>query len=193
MKKIIIKLVLINCIFFVISCASSKSVAQIAPKKATVYTTAENTNLKITQTDIKDFETGKQPQETETFIFVNPKIEFQTHLGIGGAITDASAEVFSKLTQDKQQEFLNAYYSSSGINYNVIRTNINSCDFSSNSYTYVSNQDKELSTFSIDVDKRFKIPLIKKASQLIKDKLVLYCSPWSPPAFMKTNNNMVVN
>jgi glucosylceramidase len=30
--------------------------------------------------------------------------------GIGGAITDASATVFAKLTKENQQEFLDAYY-----------------------------------------------------------------------------------
>ena len=43
-------------------------------------------------------------------IFVNPKKQFQEFLGIGGAITDASAEVFSKLSKDKQEELLNAYF-----------------------------------------------------------------------------------
>ena len=33
--------------------------------------------------------------------------------------------------------------------------------------------------------------MIKRAQALIGDKLVFYASPWSPPAFMKTNNNML--
>jgi glucosylceramidase len=43
-------------------------------------------------------------------VFVNPAKTFQTYLGIGGAITDASATVFAKLTKENQQEFLDAYY-----------------------------------------------------------------------------------
>ena len=49
-----------------------------------------------------------QPLETEIGVFVNPKKKFQEFLGIGGAITDASAEVFSKLSNTKQKEFLKA-------------------------------------------------------------------------------------
>ena len=41
------------------------------------------------------------------------------------------------------------------------------------------------------MDKRFKIPMIKKAIEIIKNDLVFYASPWSPPAFMKSNNNML--
>ncbi len=51
--------------------------------------------------------------------------------------------------------------------------------------------DKELKTFSIAHDQQYRIPLIKKAIEAAGGKLVLYASPWSPPAFMKDNNNML--
>lgn len=161
-------------------------------KVVSVYTSADSTNLRLTNTGNLKFSNVKQPLETQTCIFVNPNKTFQTILGIGGAITDASAEVFAKLPKDKQQELLNAYYSKEkGIGYSLIRTNIHSCDFSSGSYTYVEEGDKELKTFSIDHDRKFKIPLIKKAIETAGGKVTFYASPWSPPAFMKDNNNML--
>jgi glucosylceramidase len=161
-------------------------------KIISVYTSADSTNLRLTNTDNLVFKDMKQPLETQTCIFVNPSKTFQTFLGIGGAITDASAEVFAKLPKDKQQELLNAYFNKEkGIGYTLIRTNINSCDFSSDMYTYVAEGDKELKTFSIDHDKKFKIPLIKKAIESAGGKLTLFVSPWSPPAFMKDNNNVL--
>ena len=33
--------------------------------------------------------------------------------------------------------------------------------------------------------------MIKRAASIIEDDLVFYASPWSPPAFMKTNNHML--
>lgn len=158
---------------------------------AEVYTTAENTTFRLSKTADLAFKLGTQPLETDYFITIDPAKEHQTFLGIGGAITDASAEVFAKLSKEKQKELLNAYYGSTGINYNIIRTNINSCDFSSSSYTYVKEGDTALETFDISVDKKFKIPMIKQAADLIQDKLVFYASPWSPPAFMKSNNHML--
>lgn len=161
-------------------------------KAVSVYTSADSTNLRLTNTDNLKFSDIKQPVETQTCIFVNPNKTFQTFLGIGGAITDASAEVLAKLSKEKQQEFLNAYFSKDkGIGYTLIRTNINSCDFSSDMYTYVAEGDKELKTFNIDHDRKFKIPLIKKAIETAGGKLTLYVSPWSPPAFMKDNKNML--
>jgi glucosylceramidase len=125
-------------------------------------------------------------------VFVNPGKTFQTYLGIGGAITDASATVFAKLTEESQQEFLDAYYDQEkGIGYSIIRTTIHSCDFSPESYTYIDEGDTALKTFNIDHDKEFRIPLIKKAIAAAGGKATLYVSPWSPPAFMKNTKNML--
>lgn len=163
----------------------------VKDRKVLVYTTADSTDLKLTKTDSLDFKELKQPLETQICVFVYPEKSFQTFMGIGGAITDASAEVFAKLSPEKQAEFLNAYYDkNTGIGYNIIRTNMNSCDFSSESYTYIKDGDKELKTFDISHDKQFKIPLIKKAIEKA-GKAYLYLSPWSPPAFMKDNNDML--
>lgn len=161
-------------------------------KSIVVFTTADSTNLKLSKTDELKFSELKQPLETQICVFVNPDKKFQTFLGIGGAITDASAEIFAKLSFEKQKEFLDAYFSKDkGIGYSIVRTNMNSCDFSSQSYTYISDGDKQLKTFNIDVDKVYKIPLIKKAMTMIGSKASFYISPWSPPAFMKDNNTML--
>lgn len=157
-----------------------------------IYTTASETELRLTETAKAKFETARQPKENEVSVFVNPRKSFQTFLGIGGAVTDASAEVFAKLPKDKQEEFLKAYYDQEeGIGYSLCRTTIHSCDFSSGSYTYIEEGDKDLKTFNIDHDKAFKIPLIKKVIEAAGGEMMLYASPWSPPAFMKSNKDML--
>jgi len=161
-------------------------------KEALVYTTAEGTDLRLSLTGKKVFEDAEQPLESEVSVFVNPGKTFQTFLGIGGAITDAAAEVFATLPGEQQQELLKAYYDrDEGIGYTLARTSIHSCDFSSASFTYISEGDRELRTFSIDHDKHYRIPLIKKAIQTAGGELLLYASPWSPPAFMKDNKDML--
>ncbi len=161
-------------------------------KEVLIYTTADSTNFRLTLTSNKLFEKSDQPLESEISIFVNPSKTFQTFLGIGGAITDASAEVFAKLPKNEQEEFLTSYFDQKkGIGYSLLRTTIHSSDFSSKSYTYVSNTDKELKTFNIKHDEKFKIPLIKKAIKTVGHVIPLYASPWSPPAFMKDTKNML--
>lgn len=175
-----------------VNLSSNASITLISGKESTVYTTASDTDLRLTQTEKVLFQPVNQPLENEVSVFVNPSKSFQTFIGIGGAITDASAEVFAELPLEKQEEFLTAYYDKEkGIGYSLCRTTIHSCDFSTGSYTYIQEGDKDLETFSIDHDKAYKIPLIKKATEVAGGKLLLYASPWSPPAFMKDNNNML--
>ena len=130
--------------------ATSKP-SSVEGRKVTVYTTAEKSGHRISPTDTPTFKRHGQPLETQVCVFVDPSRTYQTFLGIGGALTDASAEVFAKLPADKQREFLEAYFDASkGIGYTFARTNIHSCDFSSGSYTYVSEGDKELRSFSVE-------------------------------------------
>ncbi len=157
-----------------------------------VYTTAENTSSRLTLTDELAFESSKQPLETQVAVFVNPNKKFQKLLGIGGAITDASAEVLAKLSKANQDKLMEAYYDTEkGIGYTLVRTNIHSCDFSSGSYTYISAEDDKLSTFDISHDLKYRVPMIKRAQSMIGEDFLFYASPWSPPAYMKTNNHML--
>jgi glucosylceramidase len=161
-------------------------------KKIIVYSTADSSHLRLTPTDTLQFSEMGQPKETQICVFVDPTKTFQTFLGIGGALTDASAETFAKLPKEKQQEILQAYYDpQKGIGYTLGRTNIHSCDFSSDSYTYVADGDKDLKTFSVSHDEKFRIPFIKQVIAAAGGKLTLFASPWSPPAWMKDNNDML--
>lgn len=161
-------------------------------KSVVVYTTADSSNHRLTVTDTLTFKDFGQPKETQVCVFVDPSKKFQTFVGIGGALTDASAETYAKLSKAKQQEFMQAHFDPvKGINYTLARTNIHSCDFSSGSYTYVTEGDSTLKSFNVDHDKKYRIPFIKQAIAAAGGKLPLFASPWSPPAFMKDNNNML--
>ncbi|NLR94568.1 glycoside hydrolase family 30 protein [Flammeovirga agarivorans] len=161
------------------------------PSKVSVFTTAKDTELKMSNTGQSEFKKADQAKENEVSIFINPEKQYQEFLGIGGAITDASAEVFAKLSKEKQEELLNAYYGEDGIDYTIIRTSIHSCDFSSGSHTYVEEGDKELKTFDIEHDRKYRLPMIKSAIKKADENLTFYASPWSPPAFMKGKKDML--
>ncbi|MHC0440085.1 glycoside hydrolase family 30 protein [Flavobacterium sp. 3-210] len=196
--KAISSILIILILLLQFSCNSSKIADASAVsgsksnKKIEVYTTAVNTNLKLSLSN--NFISNNTSQQTTSSVSINVNAEQtdQTFLGIGGAITDATAEVFAKLSPKKQQEFLNAYYDKNkGIGYSLARTNIHSCDFSSDSYTYIAEGDKDLKSFNIDHDRKYRIPLLKKAIETAGGKLTLFVSPWSPPAFMKDNNDIL--
>lgn len=188
--KIVIQLVAAS-LLAIASPARSQSV-NYSGKKIKIFTTAKNTNLKLTEVGTMQLKPASQPLERESWIFVDPTKQFQTMIGIGGALTDASAETFAKLSKKEQQKFLTAYYNpEKGIGYTFGRTNLNSCDFSSESYTYVARGDSSLKTFSVAHDMKYRIPFIKEAMAAAGGHLKIFASPWSPPAWMKTNDNML--
>ncbi|MEO6523116.1 MAG: glycoside hydrolase family 30 protein [Mucilaginibacter sp.] len=164
----------------------------VSNKTVQVYTTAKASDDRLAKTETLNFVDKKQPLETEVCIFVDANKTFQTILGIGGALTDASAETFYKLPKAEQQEFMTAYYDpQKGIGYTLGRTNIQSCDFSSDIYSYVADKDVSLKTFNISHDLKYRIPFIKQAIAAAGGKLTLFASPWSPPAWMKDNNDVL--
>jgi glucosylceramidase len=87
---------------------------------------------------------------------------------------------------------LNAYFGkATGHGYTLCRTHINSCDFSLGNYAYAEVPgDTELENFSIDRDRRHLLPMIKAALALSPDPVKIMATPWSPPAWMKTNGEM---
>lgn len=187
-----------------ISCSSSKitnqntqennvtKVLNLETMKTLVYTTAHNSNFKLFISDSLHFLEPKELLNTDASIIVDPTKEYQTFIGIGAALTDASAETYFKLPIEKQKKFMEAYFTTEkGIGYTLARTSIHSCDFSTGSYTYINEGDAELKTFSVDHDKKYRIPFIKKAIESAGGQLTLYVSPWSPPAFMKSNKNIL--
>ncbi|TGE25894.1 glycosyl hydrolase [Hymenobacter aquaticus] len=162
----------------------------VAGKKAQVYATVAGTDKRLAAGETLSFQPLAQPLETQVCVFVDPTKTFQSVLGIGGALTDASAETYAKLSKDQQQEFMQAYYSpTKGIGYTLARTSIASSDFSSAPYDYVADQDASLKTFSVRHDEQYRIPFIKQAIAAAGGKLTMYVAPWSPPAWMKDNNN----
>jgi glucosylceramidase len=157
-----------------------------------VWVTARATGERLASQEPIAFTPLPQPREDVPTVVVDPGKTFQTIEGFGGALTDAAAETFAKLPEDKQQELLRAYFDpAKGIGYSLCRTHINSCDFSSESYAYTAPGDLDLKTFDVAHDRRYRIPFIKAALGTAGAPVKLFASPWSPPAWMKTNGDML--
>lgn len=164
----------------------------VTPTTLQVHTTAKGVPARLALTQTMLLNTGGPTPDAEASILVNPSQRFQTLLGIGGAITDASAEVFARLPAAQQTRLLSAYYDpDAGIGYSLLRTTIHSSDFASASYTYLAEGDTSLASFDIAPDRRYRIPMIRAAIQASGGKLITYASPWSAPGWMKDSARMV--
>jgi glucosylceramidase len=157
-----------------------------------IYLTARDTGQRLAKAEDRELVDSTPVGEKEEYIFVDPAKTFQTVLGIGGALTDAAAETFYKLPAARQQEILKAYFNpQTGIGYTLGRTHINSCDFSSESYTYVKEGDRQLDSFDIAHDLKYRVPFIKAVMAEAGANFTLFASPWSPPGWMKDNGDML--
>ena len=130
--------------------------------------------------------------QTDCMHVVNvfPELKGQQIEGFGGAVTEASVYSASKLAADKREEVLKGYYGEEGLRYNLARVHIHSCDFALGNYTYVEEGDKNLSSFDVAHDREYLFPFLKEAMVLCDGNLNFLASPWSPPAYMKTNGEM---
>lgn len=124
---------------------------------------------------------------------VDPAQQFQEIVGFGGALTESSAWVLAQLPAEKRAEVLRRYFDSQdGIGYTLARTHINSCDFSLNTWSLDDTPgDTALKDFDLAPMRKWLLPLLHDAHRAAgAEKLRLLASPWSPPAWMKTNGEM---
>ena len=161
---------------------------QTEGKRVKIFSSSANENeMLVEQPDI----VFQQDFETENLLInIYPEFQYQTILGFGAAFTEAAAVNYSLLSPALQQELTELYFGKSGIGFNFCRTHINSSDYGIDEYTYVEDGDVDLTTFSIDRERRDILPMIKAALNVNPD-LWLFASPWSPPAWMKDNKIMI--
>lgn len=130
-------------------------------------------------------------------VVCRPDRTYQRIVGFGGAFTEAGAYVFAQMPPSEQDRFIALCFGGArgndpaqgGNAYTLCRTHIQSCDFALGNYAYVRPFDKRLATFSLARDKRLLLPFIQ-CGLAANPSLELLASPWSPPAFMKTNRLM---
>ncbi|CAD6191920.1 unnamed protein product [Caenorhabditis auriculariae] len=130
--------------------------------------------------------------EANVTITVDARNQMQPIIGFGGAFTDAAGENLVALNDAARKKLLEAYFGRNGLEYNMGRVPIASCDFSVREYSYDDvSEDFGLKNFSLaQEDMDYKIPFIISAINLTQGNLQLFASPWSAPGWMKTTGKM---
>lgn len=128
-----------------------------------------------------------QDLDVQDTIRLDPSVQFQEIVGFGGAFTQSSAWLMQQMSEAKRKEIIESYFATTGNNYSLTRSHINSCDFSQEHYAYVNEGDTALSTFSVARDKEDVIPMILDAKAASRDGFKIIASPWTAPPWMKVN------
>jgi len=127
-------------------------------------------------------------------INIDSTLRFQTMDGFGFAMTGGSAYLINKLATTDRSNLVKELFSndSSSIGINYLRISIGASDLNSNVFSYddivSENTDTTLQYFDIKPDTYDLIPVLKSVIA-INPNIKILGSPWSAPAWMKTNKS----
>ncbi|MDR3738894.1 MAG: glycoside hydrolase family 30 protein [Terracidiphilus sp.] len=129
---------------------------------------------------------------TSDSVQIFPNQRFQAILGFGGAFTDASCYLFSRMPAQQRRQLLEELLGHGGLNLSVGRTCIGSSDYSRTAYSYddAATPDPELQHFSIDHDRAYILPTLRESLE-VNPELFMFSAPWSPPGWMKSNGSLL--
>src|SRR5258706_3164380 len=127
---------------------------------------------------------------------VNANHLYQQMDGFGAAMTDSSAWlIYNKLSTSQRNPLMQSLFSNTnGIGLSYLRLPMGASEFvNGNHYTYddmpAGQSDPNLNNFSIAHDQAYIIPVLQQARS-INPALGIMATPWSAPAWMKTNGSL---
>lgn len=158
--------------------------------KLTHWMTTFINNKKNTEKHYLDFEIDMGIENNVINIY--PQEVGQIFEGFGGAFTESAGFIYSLMDKKSKNKLIDMYFSKDKMNYNLGRIHLDSCDFSLNMYEAMSDKkDRAMKNFSIERTQKYIIPFIEDVQNKIGKEIDIMVSPWSPPAFMKTNNSRI--
>jgi glucosylceramidase len=176
----------IACVFAV--CASPASASSAS--SAHVWITTPDGAMKMADAGRVPFRSGPSSALTVT---VDPSRTYQRMDGFGASITDSSASVLYRLDKRTRDATMADLFRTDGLSF--LRQPMGASDFVDGpQYTYddvpAGQTDYGLRHFSIAHDERQILPLLREARAL-NPRLKVIATPWSPPAWMKTNQSLI--
>lgn len=131
----------------------------------------------------------------ETAINVDPAQRFQTIDGFGFAVTGGSAELLMRMDSSHRRAILQELFGhgNGDISVSSIRISVGSSDMNDHAFSYddlpTGSTDLNLEHFDLGQDKADVIPVLREILA-IHPGIQIIASPWSAPAWMKTNGKV---
>jgi glucosylceramidase len=131
---------------------------------------------------------------TYPVITVNDKQTYQSVDGFGFALTGGSAMHIIRMSAESRAKLLRDLFATDGDNIGVsyLRVSIGSSDLNEHVFSYddlpAGETDTAMQKFDLGPDRLDVIPVLKQILA-INPAIKILGSPWSPPAWMKTNND----
>jgi glucosylceramidase len=185
-----LKLLLCSCCALLFCSLSSN--AQSEGEVRMWLTTPDRTALVAPQAAALHFspEAGQLPA-----LAVDDAQHFQSIDGFGFALTGGSAQLLMRMGAAQRAALLKELFTTgdSGIGVGYLRVSIGSSDMNERVYSYddlpPGETDVEMANFNLGPDRTNVIPVLKEILA-IRPVIKILGSPWSVPAWMKTNNDV---
>jgi glucosylceramidase len=167
-----------------------------AADSASVWRSSEDGRWQLTADQAIPWTSPANLEAGQNRVEIDSTRKYQEMLGLGVSFDHASCYNLSQLDPETRADALQRlFHPGLGIGMNLMRVCIGTSDFTGEPwYTYndlpTGETDPELRRFTIERDRAYVLPVIKAARALNPD-LLLYASPWSPPAWMKTNGSLL--
>ncbi|MEU9358928.1 RICIN domain-containing protein [Streptomyces sp. NPDC048301] len=164
---------------------SGAGAAQAADPTAQVWITTPDGSRKLAADGTVPFTATPQPVD----IRIDSGTKGQKFTGAGASVTGASAHLVQSLPQARRDELMRSLFSTAdGIGLNYLRQPLGDSDF--NAAGGFHSYEDTRGSFSIARDRVEILPVLKQATA-INPAVRFMGSPWSPPAWMKTNNSLI--
>ncbi len=135
-------------------------------------------------------------QDGGTLLPISIKVDenevFQLIDGFGYTLTGGSAILLNRMTPAARDKLLRELFGRAGIGISYLRISIGASDLSDHVFSYndlpAGQTDPEMAQFSLEPERQDLLPVLKQILKINPD-LRIMGSPWSPPVWMKTNEN----
>lgn len=162
------------------------------PRRTVRSIVTTNDQAKLVAT-AAEFDLAGDVADHPTVISVDDATTYQSIVGFGAAMTEASAKLITDLPAATRDTLMREFFHpTDGLGLSMIRTSIGATDFGLGDYTYADTKGPagdELANFSVDREDTYVVPRIKQALAL-NPNIKLMATPWSPPAWMRTGNTL---
>lgn len=160
-----------------------------------VWSSSEDMKQMLAQGEPIPLESAGKPVK-DRLIKISPGKTYQSILGMGSSFEHTTCYNLFKLGPERMTETIEKLVDPRrGIGMNLMRICIGTPDFTGEPwYSYddtpEGRPDPKLEHFSIEKDRAYVLPVLKKALEINPD-LLFFASPWSPPGWMKTTGDMI--
>ena len=181
-------------VFSILTLTAVACIPVVAQKSSDVHvwlTAPDRSSLLALQPTSPKFSTTSS---SAPVIQIHDQTKLQSIDGFGFALTGGSAQLLMKMDAASRSTLLHQIFekSDNGIDASYLRVSIGSSDMNDHVFSYddvpTGQIDPDLKKFSIEPDRADVIPVLKEILA-IQPHIKILASPWSPPAWMKTNGN----